>query len=336
MGRPLLKQAASDRHMATLNQAALRSSHRLALAISAATFLLLILGGIVWSTGSALACPDWPLCYGQVFPKMEGGILFEHGHRLLAGTVLILTVALAVKLWPDPRLRTPGIVAVALVVFQALLGGLTVILQLPLLVRVAHLAMSQAFFATVLYLAYRTREREGLAQQPISIGARGWLLVAAVAVYCQLLLGALVRHTSSGMACDDSALLCKGRAWPDFGPGQVQMLHRYLAMVVLGLVIFATVKALPELRRSGRGFGRFLAIAAHPLVGLQIVLGVGSVLSFLEVGAVTSHLAVGALLWADLFLLYMASGEGLALHEATEAAATTGVPPSLAATAGGG
>jgi len=313
--------------MATLDQAALRSTHRLALFTSGVTFLLLLLGGVVWATGSALACPDWPLCYGQFFPRMEGGVLFEHSHRLLAGSVALLTIGLLFKLWPDERLRTIGIVAVVLVILQAVLGGLTVVLRLPLLVRVAHLAVSQAFFATVLYAAYRTRASQEPERVPISPAARGWLLVAALAAYVQLLLGAFVRHTGSGMACKTSVLLCDGQAWPDFGPGQVQMLHRYWALVVLGLVIFATVKALPQLRKSGRGFGRFLAIAAHALVILQIALGVGSVLSFLEVGAVTSHLAVGALLWADLFLLYVVSGAGVAQGAPASSPASLLVPP---------
>ena len=299
-------------------QQALRTTHRLALVTCAATFCLLLLGGIVWATGSALACPDWPLCYGRFFPPMEGGILFEHGHRLLAAAVTLLTVALAIRLWSVPSLRVAGIVAVLLVLSQALLGGLTVLLRLPLLVRVAHLAVSQAFFATVLYLAYQTRAATDAAAAPISVRARRWLAVAAAVTYVQLLLGALVRHTGSGMACKTSVLLCEGKAWPDFGPGQVQMLHRYWALVVFGVVIFATVKALPQIRRTGRRFARVLAIAAHALIVLQIALGIGSVLSFLEVGAVTAHLAVGALLWADLFVLTLATGDGLALRAAAE------------------
>ena len=147
-------------------------------------------------------------------------MLFEHSHRLLAGTVALLTIGLAVSLWPDRRLRTLGIVAVVLVLLQALLGGLTVILRLPLLVRVAHLAMSQAFFATVLYLSYRTRAKATeVSPADLSSSVRGWLLVAAMASYLQLLLGAFVRHTGSGLACKTSILLCEGRAWPDFGPG---------------------------------------------------------------------------------------------------------------------
>jgi heme A synthase len=302
--------------MATPDQATLLATHRLALVTCFMTFVLLLLGSVVWSTGSALACPDWPLCFGQIFPRMEGGVLFEHSHRLLAATVSLLTVILAVRLywlWGDSPLRAAGITAVGLVLLQGFLGGLTVLLRLPLLVRVAHLGVSQAFFATVLYIAYQTRAQT-TARVPISVSARSWLLVAALAAYLQLLLGAFVRHTGSGLACKTSVILCEGQAWPDFGPGQVQMLHRYWALVVLGLVIFATVKALPEIRRNGRGFARALAIAAHALVVVQIALGVGSVLSFLELGAVTSHLAVGALLWGDLFLLYLASGEGLALR----------------------
>jgi heme A synthase len=305
--------------MATPDPAALRSAHRLALVLCGTTFLLLLLGGLVWATGSALACPDWPLCYGQFFPRMEGGVLFEHSHRLLAGAVALLTVVLTVRLWPVERLRSAAIVAVVGVLLQAVLGGLTVLLRLPLLVRVAHLGVSQAFFATLLYIAYETRAgaSDRNERAPLSVAARGWLLVAACATYLQLLLGAFVRHTGSGLACKTSVLLCQGQAWPGFGPGQVQMLHRYWALVVMALVIFATVKALPEIRRAGRRFARFLAVAAHALVVLQIALGVGSVLSFLEIGVVTSHLGVGALLWADLVLLYLASGEGLALRAPT-------------------
>ena len=76
---------------------------RLARATAAATFVLLVIGGMVHATGSSLACPDWPLCYGQFFPAMEGGVLYEHGHRLVALAVSVLTVALAVAVWRRRR-----------------------------------------------------------------------------------------------------------------------------------------------------------------------------------------------------------------------------------------
>ena len=104
---------------------------RFAIFTTALTFCLVLLGGLVHNTRSSLACPDWPLCFGRLFPKMEGGVLVEHSHRLLATAVGILTIALATFLWREGRGRL-GLVAIALVVFQGILGGITVRLRLPM------------------------------------------------------------------------------------------------------------------------------------------------------------------------------------------------------------
>src|SRR5215831_14638450 len=113
-----------------------RVVHRFAVALAVATYLLIMIGGLVHGTGSSLACPDWPLCYGSLLPKMEGGVAVEHSHRLAAGTVAIATVLLAVMLQRSAtpvlrRLRPWGWTAVALVIVQAVLGGITVLLRLP-------------------------------------------------------------------------------------------------------------------------------------------------------------------------------------------------------------
>jgi heme A synthase len=131
---------------------------RLARATAAATFVLLVIGGMVHATGSSLACPDWPLCYGQFFPAMEGGVLFEHGHRLVALAVSVLTVALAVTVWRRQRgtsVRAGALAAVGLVLFQAALGALTVVWKLPLVVSSGHLATSMAFFSVLVWLSWR-------------------------------------------------------------------------------------------------------------------------------------------------------------------------------------
>src|SRR6478735_7367013 len=136
------------------------SLRRFAIATASLTFVLLLMGGLVHNTRSSLACPDWPLCFGHVFPKMEGGVLVEHSHRLLAATVSVLAFALMIGglvralRRRDSGVAVTGAIAFGLVLTQALLGGLTVIYRLPTLVSTAHLAVSQLFFVTLIYMAF--------------------------------------------------------------------------------------------------------------------------------------------------------------------------------------
>src|SRR5882762_1198516 len=148
-----------------------RGIHRLAVATAASTFVLLFVGGLVTSTGSALAVPDWPLSFGQVFPPMVGGVLFEHGHRLVATLVGCLTLVLA--LWiaiaePRPAVRASGLVALFAVVLQGVLGGVTVLYKLPLAVSVTHACLAQTFFCLTVALA--------------TVTARSWTAPQASAV----------------------------------------------------------------------------------------------------------------------------------------------------------
>src|SRR5919204_1582072 len=133
--------------------------HRLALLTAAATLGLLFVGALVTSTGSGLAVPDWPLSFGQVFPPMVGGVLFEHGHRLVAACVGLLTVTLMVLLsqW-EPRawVRWLARGAVMAILLQGTLGGVTVLFRLPLAVSVTHACLAQAFLCLVVTLAVCT------------------------------------------------------------------------------------------------------------------------------------------------------------------------------------
>src|SRR3989442_8248138 len=133
--------------------------HRFAVLTAAATFVLLFVGGLVTSTGSGLAVPDWPLSFGQVFPPMVGGVLFEHGHRLVAALVGLLTVALMVLLtqW-ESRIWVRWLArgAVLAVLLPGALRGRTGLLRLPLVVSVTHACLAQAFLCLVITLAVCT------------------------------------------------------------------------------------------------------------------------------------------------------------------------------------
>src|SRR5258708_2569745 len=136
-----------------------RGVHRFALLVAGATFFLIIAGANVTSHDAGLAVPDWPLSFGKFFPKMVGNVFWEHGHRMIAGVVLVLTVSLAIYLQIREKrswIKRLGWIALGGVFAQALLGGLTVRLNLPLIVSAAHATLAQLFFLTTVSLAVFT------------------------------------------------------------------------------------------------------------------------------------------------------------------------------------
>ena len=302
--------------------------HRFAVATAYATFALLVIGGLVHPTGSSLACPDWPLCNGQFFPPMAGGILYEHGHRLAALTVSFLTVALCVLVLRERRERSTRLMAIGAVLLvgvQASLGALTVIYRLPLVVSASHLATSMAFFSLVIALAHRLRPEAPFAPAR----PRGLVALAAGAVYLQIVLGALVRHTGSALACGTDIGLCEGRLWPAWGPAQVHMLHRLNGYLVAALVLAAGLSAL-RATAGGPPLRRRLALAAPLLVVTQVGLGLLTVASYVSLVVVSLHLATGAALLATLLTLFLQLGPRGARAEAPQA----GRPLDLAAAPG--
>jgi protoheme IX farnesyltransferase len=284
--------------------------YRFAIATAVATYLLILIGGLVHGTGSSLACPDWPTCYGTMMPRMEGGVLVEHSHRLAAGTVVILTLALAVMLTrsatPEQRrLRPFGWLAVALVFAQALLGGITVLLRLPTPISTAHTATSLLFFLTVLYIAARARPASAVAPSPAPLTGRATVvaILSAVSVYFQMVIGALVRHSGAALACTDLPL-CRGSVWPDAHPTVlIQALHRLNALVAGGLVVASAVMTWRAAR--GRRDLRALAVTGPLLVVVQIALGVRAIQTFLDLATVEAHLAVATALLATQVLVVL-------------------------------
>jgi cytochrome c oxidase assembly protein subunit 15 len=275
-------------------------AHRLALTTIVATFLLILFGGLVTNTGSALAVPDWPTTFGYnmfLYPwsEMVGGIFYEHSHRLLGSLVGVLTLALAAVLWRSGgALRWLGVIAVAGVVAQGILGGLRVVLLKETLA-IVHGCLAQAFFALAVTIAVLTSVRHRTAVQGIDASARTLTLAAAALIYVQIVFGALITHA--------------GFIW----------VHVLGAVAVFAFVPIVTAR----LRRSGDVLAAPAARVLLVLLGLQLLLGVGSFMSrftpvWIPGGQVTMlalpvahRLAASLILGAAVVAAVRASGFGV-------------------------
>jgi cytochrome c oxidase assembly protein subunit 15 len=274
--------------------------HRFACFLASATFLLIVAGASVTSHRAGLSVPDWPTTYGQFmfsFPtsKWVGNILYEHGHRLIASVVGMLTVVLAfwlVRVEPRRWVRRLGITAVAAVVAQGVLGGLTVKLMLPPSVSIAHACLAEAFFCVTVALAFVTSEGWRQPTLPTEVSdarlVQRLTLASTIAVYVQIILGAAIRHDEWGV-------------FP----------HILGALAVFGCVVSSLFVVLFTVRNHG--FSRH-AILLLGLVVAQIAVGLITLavrvpknaneqLSTVQVLVPTAHLALGALVLATSLVM---------------------------------
>jgi cytochrome c oxidase assembly protein subunit 15 len=275
------------------------SVHKFAIFVVCWTILLLIAGALVTSNDAALSVPDWPLSYGTFTPPMVGGIRFEHSHRLIAGGLGLLSIALAVLVWKkDERrwLRWFSVIAVAGIAAQAVLGGEVVIKLLHYWLPVIHACFAQIVFAALLSIAVFT-SRWWISDQPQmedtgSPSIHSLAIANAAVIYFQVILGAGFRHKEIPV-------------WP----------HMAGALIVLGMVIWLAA----VLRRR---FEKSAAISKtrillHAILGTQLLLGLGAYWSRLTtvvdapqpmplmVTLTVLHTVVGAILFGVSILIVL-------------------------------
>jgi len=281
-----------------------RGLNRFAILVACATFFLIIAGALVTSNDAGLATSDWPLSNGQFFPKMVGNLFWEHGHRMVATTVGMLTIVLAVYI----RLKEKrewvwklGLFALIAVIAQGLLGAITVKYMLPLGVSTAHATLAQLFFCTTVSLAVFTSrswiEARPLHEEKGTLPLRYLCTTALVTIFLQLILGATLRHSAT---------------WDQHLPTELILAHIGGALAV---TVALGSAALTVLRRhKDEPFLTRPAVIALSLLVLQLFLGIGAYLTRLVspndpqplnpmVAMTVAHVACGALVFVSTIVL---------------------------------
>ncbi|MFQ5638988.1 MAG: heme A synthase [bacterium] len=292
--------------------------HRFAKLVVAATFLLIFIGGLVTSTGSGLSVPDWPTTYGQSmfsFPlsKMIGGILYEHGHRMVATVVGFLTVILAIWIgYKEKRqwVKWLAFGALIAVIAQGILGGVTVLFLLPTSVSVLHGCLAQTFFCMTLCLAMFTSQEwltaEGRNPNESAPRLQNWALLTTCLVFLQLILGAIMRHAGAGLAIPDFPLAF-GKIIPPIKSQQVAIhfLHRIGALLVTFSVLATVYHVVRKHSNTPKLMRPALTLIAALVV--QILLAGFTIWTKKAVLPTTAHVAAGAFILANSLFLYLRS-----------------------------
>ena len=279
--------------------------HRFALLVACATFFLIIAGANVTSHDAGLATSDWPLSNGQVFPKMVGNLFLEHGHRMVATAVGLLTIVLAIYLQLRERrtwVKRLGWIALGGVIAQGLLGGLTVKMNLPLVVSAAHATLAQLFFLITVSLAVFTSRSwvtpdSSVTENGAGVSISALCVVALAVILTQLVLGATLRHSAT---------------WDQDLPTGLLLAHVGGAIAVT-LVLGATI-ATVWLRHRTERYLTWPALAAAALLFVQLLLGLAAYITRTAspndpqpltpmVSVTVAHVACGALVFAATIVL---------------------------------
>ena len=299
---------------------------RVGLGLVIGLLALTALGGIVRVTGSGLACPDWPACYGGMIPSGDFGrfaahqVWLEWTHRLVAAIMGFIILGYAIVAWRQYRDRTgiwlPAVLAIPLLALQVVLGGLTVTEQLEALIVTLHLATAMLILVTVAvswlstfaWQAVTPEDDAPLGTDSLS-QARNFariVLVTAVLVYVVVVVGSYVTHVGAGpdarahvgpggAACGNQWPLCYGGLFPEGEYAQWNMGHRFLVLIG-GLALFGASMGVVMLRPRSRSLTSLIH-GATALYVAQIFIGAAMIWINFDSWSRALHLSMGSIVW---------------------------------------
>ena len=267
------------------------------------------LGGIVRVTNSGDACPDWPLCHGQLIPPLDYHTMLEYSHRLSATVVGLLVVIALYLAWRHYRGSRTTVISTSagtiLVIAAAILGGLTVLSELTWWVRLIHLGLAELVVASmaVAWLSGGTVGESSSAEaveRPRVRFDRTLMWATLVGVMVMILYGSYIVGAGYGSSCG-SWPMCRGWGIPSGSDVEAHMGHRYLAVIVFALV--AGMGHVAWRRGAVDGELRWLTVLTGGFLVVEILVGAFTVWLGFTAAMKSLHLTVATLMWASAVLL---------------------------------
>jgi heme A synthase len=275
---------------------------RLLLITIALTFVLVVIGGTVRATDSGLGCPDWPTCHGKLIPKAEKHTLIEFTHRTVAAVVGFLFLGVTYQTFrtqrSNPLVFWLAFSAGLLLLWQIVLGGITVVNELPPEIVALHLATAMAFLAVcIVTFIISTMRARGFSAFAFALdtGFNRLAIATAATALVTLVLGSYISGTDASLACSGWPL-CNGSLFPggDSDEG-LHMLHRLVAGL-LGIQLLGLVYIAFEERRRQPLLIALTLVAGVTFVA-QVLIGAANIWTELSASVVVTHLTLAALLW---------------------------------------
>jgi heme a synthase len=281
-----------------------------------ATFLLIVAGALVTSNDAGLSVPDWPTSFGSLYkiPPMVNGVQYEHTHRMIAefiGLLIIVMAGWTQRVETRKWMRILGWTALAAVVGQGVLGGMTVLKLLPWSISTAHATLGQMIFCIVVAMALFTsrswlQDERPLPERDLAPSTPTLVASSAACVWVQLILGAAFRHSGIKLlphlvgACVVTAVLCWTVVRVLTRYGNVPQLRRPAQLLLALLMV-----------QLGLGFASYLTRLQWMMNAPQPITGI--------VISTVSHVAGGALVLATCVVLAIQARRMINVHAAEAA-----------------